>query len=187
MSETDRKIHALLSDITYPMNIGGAIRTQHVLGGGDLYIHDPRGILAAQQEEVHRFSSSIFDLREFKVIDDLIVFLQQFPGRKIATGLSKESIPLPDFQFKPGDLILFGNERTGLQQEIVDICDSSVIIPMLGTPYTKVDYHPGEPITGVGEYPSLNVSIAHAILTYSALEQIGAFEGYQFTTVSPKP
>ena len=88
MADQERRINSLISNITYPMNIGGAVRTSHVLGGGDLYIHDPRGILQAQEEDVRRFSSSIYDLREFQVVNDLMAFLRSFPGRKIATILN---------------------------------------------------------------------------------------------------
>ncbi|MFH1129294.1 MAG: TrmH family RNA methyltransferase [Patescibacteria group bacterium] len=167
------KINTLIYDVTYPSNIGEIIRTSHVLGEGtsDLYFYDPRNILDKEKDEIENFSCNIASLKEFKILNsDINDFLKKYNGRKIATLISDKSTKLKDFNFEENDLILFGNERTGLPDEIIELCDEKIIIPMKGSVYNKTDHHLGTPIKGIGEYPTLKVSIAHAIVLYGALE-----------------
>lgn len=176
-----RMINSLIYDVTYPMNIGAIARTAHVLGGGGkLYFYDPRGIIAQSFDEINRFSSDLFKLKEYEIVPDVMTFLSRYEGRKIVTELSPRSKPLGEFAFRDGDLILFGNERVGVDKQASDLCDDAVIIPMLGAPDIKTDYHPGEPIHGVGQYPSLSVSMAYGIVMYTALEHTGTFRSFSF-------
>jgi len=100
--------------------------------------------------------------------------------KKIATALTPKSTPLTEALFQDGDLILFGNERVGLSEQVMATCDESVIIPMLGAPYIKEDRHPGQPIKGVGEYPTFNTSHAHAIVMYTAMAQLEQFRNFEW-------
>ena len=173
-------INSLVVDVTYASNIGEIIRTSHVLNGGQLYFYDPRGILKKSVEEIKQFSCDLSNLKTYTVVKDIKKFLLKYPGRKIATVISPQATFLPDFQFKGGDLVLFGNERVGLSSEVLGLCDHSVIVPMLGKPYTKTDYHPGKPIKGVGKYPTFKVSIVHGLVMYTALGKLGKFKNFQF-------
>jgi tRNA G18 (ribose-2'-O)-methylase SpoU len=49
--------------------------------------------------------------------------------------------------------LVFGNEVEGVSQEVVDLCDSAIEIPQLGTKH------------------SLNVSVSAAVLCYEAVRQ----------------
>lgn len=174
-------INSLIADLNYGPNIGGAIRTYHVLGGdGRLFIYDPRGILQESADEVQAFSCKISDKHEFEIVEDLEAFLDDYQGRRIATAVTPQATPLTEFQFQDGDLILFGNERVGLSDQVLATCDESVIIPMLGAPYIKDDYHPGQPIKGVGEYPTYNVGVTYGITMFIAMAQLEEFKDFKW-------
>jgi tRNA(Leu) C34 or U34 (ribose-2'-O)-methylase TrmL len=175
-------LNSLIADLNYGSNIGGIIRTHHVMGGdGRLHIYDPMKIMQTSADEVRNFSCRISDRHEFELVEDLEAFLRDYKeGRRIATELSARAKPLTDFQFQEGDIILFGNERVGLSAPVLRVCDEAVVIPMLGTPYVKDDFHPGQPIKGVGEYPTYNTSYSHAIVMYVAMAQLGKFKDFRW-------
>ena len=174
-------INSLISDLNYGSNIGGIIRTHHTMGGdGCLYFSDPKAIMQASADEISRFSCKLFDKRQFEVVDNLEAFLVGYKGRRIATVLSQQAIPLTEFQFQDEDIILFGNERVGLKEPVLAACDEAVIVPMLGAPYIKDDYHPDQPIKGVGEYPTFNIGVTYAMVMYTAMAQLGLFKDFKW-------
>jgi tRNA(Leu) C34 or U34 (ribose-2'-O)-methylase TrmL len=163
------------------MNLGAIIRTTYVFGAcGQLYFYDPRNIFASSHEEINRFSSGLLDKQPYTIITDSTGFLKNYTGRKIAADISPKAHALSAFTFQDDDLIIFGNERTGIPEDIVTSCDASVVIPMLGLPDKKKDYRPGEPIKGVGEYPSYSVCMSYGIMVYQALVDTGAYDGFSF-------
>lgn len=175
-------INCFIYNLNYSLNIGEIIRTSHVLAGksGKLYFYDPNGVFKNNKEEINKFSCNIDSLKEFELISNPIKFLDSYKGRIIGTDMSSKSKSLTEFKFKDKDLIIFGNERVGIPNEILNICDDYLIIPMNGSPYIKKDYHKGKEIKGVGEYPTLKTSIAHAIILYNALEQAEKFKNFNF-------
>ncbi|MNL83864.1 tRNA (guanosine(18)-2'-O)-methyltransferase [compost metagenome] len=65
--------------------------------------------------------------------------------------------PLPEFSFRPGDIVLVGRESAGVTPEVWAAADASLHIPM----------RPG--------LRSLNVALAAAMVMGEALRQIGGF------------
>jgi tRNA(Leu) C34 or U34 (ribose-2'-O)-methylase TrmL len=180
-------INTLVADLNYGSNIGQIARTHHVLGGeSTLYLFDPRGIIHESADEVSRFSCGIFDNGQHEIIDGIEAFLRGYRGRRIATELSPDATPLTEFEFQDEDLILFGNERVGLPGSVITTCDETIIVPMLGAPYTKKDYRPEEPIKGVGEYPTFNIAATYAMVMYTAMAQLRAFKDFKWDCWKPE-
>ncbi|MFI3277667.1 MAG: RNA methyltransferase [Rikenellaceae bacterium] len=77
--------------------------------------------------------------------------LKQRGYKLIAIEQVEESIMLNDFTIKEGEkyAIILGNEVMGVDQEVVDICDSAIEIPQAGTKH------------------SINVSIAGGVVLWS--------------------
>ena len=69
---------------------------------------------------------------------------------------------LGSFQFQTGDVLLFGREDTGLPDFVRARCDAMLTIPMPGT----------ADMDGQGGVRSLNLSVACAIVTYTAGVQL---------------
>ena len=69
---------------------------------------------------------------------------------------------LGSFRFRPGDVLLFGREDTGLPDNVRAQCDALITIPMPGSANLE----------GQGGVRSLNLSVACAIVTYAAGVQL---------------
>ena len=69
---------------------------------------------------------------------------------------------LPTFQFRRGDVLLFGREDTGLPGPVREACDTILTIPMPGAADEA----------GQGGVRSLNLSVACALVTYVAGQQL---------------
>ena len=69
---------------------------------------------------------------------------------------------LSSFDFKRGDVLLFGREDTGLPESVREACDTILTIPMPGS----------ADAAGRGGVRSLNLSVACALVTYVAGQQL---------------
>jgi len=93
----------------------------------------------------------LYHHREYQ---DFSVVQQQRGGRLLGFTKSGDQNYL-DWQFQPGDWLLFGSETSGLPPSILEICDARLYIPM------------SEP--GVR---SLNLSVSVAIGLFEARRQL---------------
>ena len=69
---------------------------------------------------------------------------------------------LSDFQFQSGDVLMFGREDNGLPKQVREQCDRILTIPMPG----------GVNADGLGGVRSLNLSVACALVAYTAGHQL---------------
>jgi tRNA (cytidine/uridine-2'-O-)-methyltransferase len=76
-------------------------------------------------------------------------------GRRLIALSTHGSHPLPRFNFRPDDVLLFGRESAGLPDAVIDSADALVKIPI------------------VGGNRSLNVALAASIAVFEALRQTG--------------
>jgi tRNA (cytidine/uridine-2'-O-)-methyltransferase len=89
---------------------------------------------------------------------DFETFMMARPGRTIAVIVSGET-PLYDFQFQPGDTLLFGKESTGIPSDLIHGLPS-IHIPM-----------PGRLLVNEG-CRSLNLATAAAMVVAEAVRQV---------------
>ena len=75
--------------------------------------------------------------------------------KRIVLLTTKAATPLPDFQFEPGDSLLFGRESAGVPEEVHERADARVIIPI--APSAR----------------SFNLATSVAVTLYEALRQTG--------------
>ena len=122
----------ILEDLQNPLNIGAIFRCAYSLGtdkivltGGCADVYNPKVLRSAM--------GSIFKCK-FLYCDDLHSFISKqisFGNRVITTALNEKSNLLGNFTFKKGDSIVIGNEGNGVKKETCEICDCSLIIPMM--------------------------------------------------------
>lgn len=166
-----------LYDIQSPVNIGLILRAAeqfHI----PVAIFDPRGILnnAKSMETISDFSCGAYGRRPLELVDKLDGFRAAHPSRLIATGMDKAAIPLPNFQFRSDDIILLGNEYDGLPNHVTSKTDATLYIPLppgfLPKPrsYSPIDPARAAAVSKNG-VPSLNVSTAAAIISYTMYTQ----------------
>ena len=80
-------------------------------------------------------------------------------GHRLVLAETDGAVPLPDFHFQPGDIILLGRESAGVTAEARAAVDTSLHIPMRAG------------------LRSLNVALAAAMVMGEALRQTGGFPG----------
>lgn len=78
-------------------------------------------------------------------------------GRRLVLMSSHASVPLPDVEFRPNDVLMMGSESAGVPDAVRDIADMRVRIPMA----------PG--------FRSLNIAVSTGIAIAEALRQTGQF------------
>ena len=89
--------------------------------------------------------------------------LGQLPHPHRLIGCSRHGgDSLGEFQFQRGDVLLFGREDNGLPGHLRDQCDRILTIPMPG----------GVDADGQGGVRSLNLSVACALVAYTAGHQL---------------
>lgn len=71
------------------------------------------------------------DVNFLSSIDDLIKLKEKY----VFVGLDNitNSVPLTTYKWSPNSLMIFGSEGTGLTQDIIDLCQDIVHIPMTGS------------------------------------------------------
>jgi tRNA (cytidine/uridine-2'-O-)-methyltransferase len=85
------------------------------------------------------------------------VFRREIQGRRLVLLSTKAALPYSQFEFSGTDIILMGQESSGVPPEVHEAVDARLLIPMKS-----------------GER-SLNVSLACAMVTGEALRQTAGF------------
>ena len=78
-------------------------------------------------------------------------------GGRLVLASTKAALPYVDFQFQPGDTLLFGRESAGVPDSVHERADARLLIPM------------------VGGQRSINLAVSVAMITGEALRQTGGF------------
>jgi tRNA (cytidine/uridine-2'-O-)-methyltransferase len=90
---------------------------------------------------------------------DWETFLESLHDARVVLMSSKASTPLPQFAFRPDDVILMGSESSGAPADVHDRADARVYIPM------------------AAGFRSLNISVSAGIALAEALRQTSQFPG----------
>lgn len=93
------------------------------------------------------------DIRRYQHSEDLRQALKADNYQIYATQLSGHSVSIYDIDWTRPSAIIVGNEHQGVSDEVLQIADQSIYIPMLGM------------------VQSLNVSVATAVILYEACRQ----------------
>lgn len=141
--------HVVVCDnIQDPGNLGTIIRTCDALGIYEVYL--TKGCVDPYSAKVLRSTmGSLFKVSIFKNWDavELMNLLHEHEYHLVATAL-KNSVSIVDFKPEDPVAIVFGNEGNGVSEEVLDLIDTAVHIPM------------------VGSAESLNVGVAAGIALY---------------------
>ncbi|MBL7750157.1 MAG: 23S rRNA (guanosine(2251)-2'-O)-methyltransferase RlmB [Chitinophagaceae bacterium] len=143
----------LLDGITDVRNIGAIARTALCMGVQALVIPD-KGVAPLQEDAIKASAGaleSIFVCRVnslMKAVDEL-----HLNGIRVFASEMTAEKTLFDCDFKEPCAIVMGGEEKGVYPALMKICDETMKIPM------------------VGNFESLNVSVAAGMILYEALKQ----------------
>ncbi|MEO0897592.1 MAG: TrmH family RNA methyltransferase [Bacteroidota bacterium] len=125
----------------YRPNLSSIIRTAEFYGLKRVYLYDHFGLMKEPTSKKQRadmahmarvWTAGALDHIEIEVIIDDASFLQNYTGRVVGTLVDPTATPLPSFDFKENDLLVFGNERDGLPEELLPFLEEKVYIPQRG-------------------------------------------------------
>ena len=142
----------VLDRVGDPGNLGTIIRTVDAAGFKDIIL--TKGSVDCYNEKVIRSTmGSIFNINLYYAEEEkLLNFLKEKNYKIISTVLSDDCIPYTEMKPAEKNAVIFGNEGSGIGENIIKNSHEKVIIPIYGTA------------------ESLNVAMACGIIIYKLRE-----------------
>lgn len=151
---TQRKPHLALYQPDIPQNVGAAIRLCACLGT-TLDVIEPCGF-PWDERKIKQSAMDYISLTDMHRHTSWDAFTNTYKGKqRIILMTTKGAIPYTEFEFATGDILLAGRESAGVPDDIHDMADARVFVPM--APNAR----------------SLNVINASAMILGEALRQCG--------------
>lgn len=121
----------VLNRLQDPGNLGTILRTAKATGFNNILL-DGECVDLYNSKTIRSSMSAIFDLNIYfsKDIKEDIKFLKSKGFSIAGTILSQDSTNLYQTSFGNPTAFVIGNEGSGISQDLIDICDKKVIIPM---------------------------------------------------------
>jgi len=144
----------VLENVHDPHNISAAMRTCDAVGVQDIFVLNNS---IPRHKKFGKTSSASalgwLTVRQFSDTAECMKAVRELCDKVYATHLGVQSHSLYELDLTQRVALVFGNEKEGVTQECLDLCDGNFIIPQ------------------VGMVQSLNISVACAISLYEAFRQ----------------
>lgn len=144
----------VLENVFDPHNISAVMRTADAVGMQDIFILNDR--IPPHKKWGAKSSSSAakwLTVHQFTNADECFAALRQRYKKIYTTHLSSDAVGLHELDLTEPVALVFGNEHSGVSEEIIARADGNFIIPQ------------------VGIIKSLNISVACAVTLYEAYRQ----------------
>lgn len=151
-----------LENLQDPANVGTIFRTAAAFGIDGIILSS--GCCDIYSPKVLRGTMGAVFKQPFMIVDDFAGFVAECNAKKIKTlacALKEDSKSLTQISlsYENGMIALIGNEGKGLSEDVINLCNESIIIPMKA---------------GV---ESLNASVAASIIMWEMSKARGWFNG----------
>ena len=154
LSKRQPDIAVVLENVFDPHNISAVMRTCDAVGVQDIYILNTK--IPRHKKWGAKSSSSAakwLTIHQFENASACFSSLRKNYSTILTTHLSSDAISLHEINFTKNIALVFGNEHSGVSDEIRELADGNFIIPQ------------------VGIIRSLNISVACAVTLYEAFRQ----------------
>ncbi|MET0463662.1 MAG: RNA methyltransferase [Chitinophagaceae bacterium] len=154
LSQRQPDLTIVLENVFDPHNISAVMRTCDAVGVQDVYILNTR--IPRHKKWGSKSSSSAakwLTVHQFEDLNACVSQLRSRYKRILTTHLSSDAISLHRIDFTESIALVFGNEHSGVTDEMRALADGNFIIPQ------------------VGIIQSLNISVACAVTLYEAFRQ----------------
>ncbi len=144
----------VLENVFDPHNISAVMRTCDAVGIQDIFILNSK--IPAHKKWGARSSSSAakwLTIHQFTDAAACFAELRKRYKKIYTTHLSTDAVSLHELNLTEPVALVFGNEHSGVSDEIIEMADGNFIIPQ------------------VGIIKSLNISVACAVTLYEAFRQ----------------
>jgi tRNA (guanosine-2'-O-)-methyltransferase len=147
-------ITVVLENVSDPHNISAVMRTCDAVGVQEIYVLNTK--MAPHKRWGAKSSSSAdkwLTIHQYTDAGPCFADIRKKYDRILTTHLSSDAISLHSIDFAERIALVFGNEHSGVSEEIRALADGNFIIPQ------------------VGIIKSLNISVACAVTLYEAFRQ----------------
>lgn len=161
LSKRQPDITVVLENVFDPHNISAVMRTCDAIGIQDIYILNTK--IPRHKKWGTRSSSSAakwLTVHQFENAEECFSSLRKNYSTILTTHLSSDAVSLYEINFTKSIALVFGNEHSGVSDEIRALADGNFIIPQSGI------------------IRSLNISVACAVTLYEAFRQKNAAGQY---------
>lgn len=144
----------VLENVFDPHNISAVMRTCDAVGIQDIYILNNK--IPPHKKWGAKSSSSAakwLSIHQFTNAEECFAELRKHYKKIYTTHLSTDAVSLHELNLTEPVALVFGNEHSGVSEEIIAMADGNFIIPQ------------------VGIIKSLNISVACAVTLYEAFRQ----------------
>ena len=154
LKKRQNDITVVLENVFDPHNISAVMRTCDAVGLQDIYILNTK--IPRHKKWGARSSSSAakwLTIHQFEDASECFLALRKAYSTILTTHLSHDAVSLYAIDFTQKIALVFGNEHSGVSDEIRGMADGNFIIPQMGI------------------IRSLNISVACAVSLYEAFRQ----------------
>lgn len=154
LNKRQNDITVVLENVFDPHNISAVMRTCDAVGVQDIYILNTK--IPRHKKWGARSSSSAakwLSVHQFENAEDCFSSLRKRYSTILTTHLSSDAVDLYAIDLTKSIALVFGNEHSGVSDEIRALADGNFIIPQSGI------------------IKSLNISVACAVTMYEAFRQ----------------
>ena len=147
-------LSVVLENVEDPHNISAVMRTLDSVGIQDLYVLNSK--IPRHKKWGAKSSSSAakwLTIHQFENTTECFEELRKKYDKIYTTQLAQGSVSLYELEFTQNVALVFGNEHSGVSDELIRKADGNFIIPQ------------------VGIIKSLNISVACAVSVYEAFRQ----------------
>lgn len=147
-------ITIVLENVFDPHNISAVMRTADAVGLQDIYILNTK--IPRHKKWGAKSSSSAakwLSIHQFENAEECFLSLRTRYSKILTTHLSSDAVGLYEIDMTQPIALVFGNEHSGVSDEIRSLADGNFIIPQ------------------VGIIQSLNISVACAVTLYEGMRQ----------------
>jgi tRNA (guanosine-2'-O-)-methyltransferase len=144
----------VLENVFDPHNISAVMRTCDAVGIQEIYILNTR--IPPHKKWGAKSSSSAakwLTIHQFTDVDACFDAVRKKFDKIYLTHLAEDAVSLYDLNLTDKVALVFGNEHSGVSEELLSKCDGNFVIPQ------------------VGIIKSLNISVACAVSLYEAFRQ----------------
>jgi len=154
LSKRQNDITIVLENVFDPHNISAVMRTCDAVGVQELYVLNTK--IPRHKKWGAKSSSSAakwLTVYQFENAEECFSELRKKYSKILTTHLSSDAVNLYEIDLAQPVALVFGNEHSGVSEEIKNLADGNFIIPQAGI------------------IRSLNISVACAVTLYEAYRQ----------------
>lgn len=125
------EVTPVLENIYDRGNISAVVRSAEGMGFQNIHIIEPTEKFKESQR-VTAGAEKWLDIVRFKQTVTAVAHLRERGYQILATHLDANAKPLAQMDLLKPTAIVFGNEKDGISNDMIELCDATVILPMRG-------------------------------------------------------